>query len=136
MCLCSSYSRTNQSVLPCLVEFLSIFSWCGTNWYSPNQVHFELVSEFSCLLGPPVLQALRAVAEGGDTVKEVVNPEIWQRRSGVAGDGGRAIPKEIVRSLSEVNSKKSSRFENKVYWSMIGTHFLWHQKITIYSKIY
>ena len=48
-------------------------------------------------------------------MKEVVNPEIWQRRSGVAGDGGRAIPKEIVRSLSEVNSKKSSRFENKVY---------------------
>ena len=66
-------------------------------------------------MGPPVLQALRAVAEGGDTVEEVVNPEIWQRRSGVAGDGGRAIPKEIVRSLSEVNSKKSSRFENKVY---------------------
>lgn len=63
-------------------------------------------------VGPPVLQALRAVAEGEDNVQEVVKPEVWQRRSGVAGDGGRAIPKEIVRSLSEV---KILNLKMKVY---------------------
>ncbi len=63
-------------------------------------------------VGPPVLQALRAVAEGEDNVQEVVKPEVWQQRSGVAGDGGRAIPKEIVRSLSEV---KILNLKMKVY---------------------
>ena len=51
------------------------------------------------------LQALKSIAEGGENTKEIVKQEIWQRRSGpgVKGEGGRAIPKEVVRSLSEVN---------------------------------